>query len=570
MKISRLVAGVTALLLASSGAALAAPTTADPAVSSRAAYATIEGTGSTWSQIIVDQWIADVDSNGIKVVYTGGGSTKGRKDFSQSSVDFAISEIPYQGTDETGQADTSNGRAYSYLPIVAGGTAFTYQLKVGNELVRNLRLSGETIAKIFTGQITNWNDAQITKDNNGRAFPSKTIIPVVRSDGSGTTAQFTSWLDKAYPAVWRPYFGRSGLTSYYPRKNGSNFIGQSGSDQVMNTISGFAGDGTIGYVEYSYPVNKNYPVVKVLNKSGYYVEPTQYATAVALTRAKINQDKSDPTKYLTQILDDVYSNPDPRAYPISSYSYMIIPTGSADSRMTTAKRQSIADFLYYSLCSGQSKAGPYGYSPLPLNLVQAGFNQIALLKKADPGVDLTDRDVTTCNNPTFDGKNLNKNVLAEVAPNPPACDKVGEGPCGESTGQNDQTPAPGGGGTDTPGTDTPTTGAPNDPDAPTSGPGSTDPDASTDGAGNGGAVDVPGGGAPVFDPETGEVVAGSGTTDAAAGGDAIFANPTLVSDRPLDSRTFGWVAVIELLALVLLPGIVVASLRRRRREGASA
>ena len=308
MKISRLLAGVTALLLASSGAALAAPTAADPAVSSRAAYATIEGTGSTWSQIIVDQWIADVDSNGIKVVYTGGGSTKGRKDFSQASVDFAISEIPYQGTDETGQADTSNGRAYSYLPIVAGGTAFTYQLKVGNELVRNLRLSGETLAKIFTGQITNWNDAQITEDNNGRAFPSKTIIPVVRSDGSGTTAQFTSWLDKAYPAIWRPYFGRSGLTSYYPRKNGSNFIGQSGSDQVMNTISGFAGDGTIGYVEYSYPVNKNYPVVKVLNKSGYYVEPTQYATAVALTRAKINQDKSDPTKYLTQILDDVYTN----------------------------------------------------------------------------------------------------------------------------------------------------------------------------------------------------------------------------------------------------------------------
>ncbi|MEN8672236.1 substrate-binding domain-containing protein, partial [Nocardioides sp.] len=201
MKISRLLAGVTALLLASSGAALAAPTAADPAVSSRAAYATIEGTGSTWSQIIVDQWIADVDSNGIKVVYTGGGSTKGRKDFSQASVDFAISEIPYQGTDETGQADTSNGRAYSYLPIVAGGTAFTYQLKVGNELVRNLRLSGETLAKIFTGQITNWNDAQITEDNNGRAFPSKTIIPVVRSDGSGTTAQFTSWLDKAYPAI---------------------------------------------------------------------------------------------------------------------------------------------------------------------------------------------------------------------------------------------------------------------------------------------------------------------------------------------------------------------------------
>lgn len=572
MKISRLVVGVTALLLTSSGAALGAPSTpGTPTANARAAYAIIEGTGSTWSQIIVDQWISDVDKNGIKVVYTGGGSSKGRKDFAQSSVDFAISEIPYQGTDELGEADTSNGRAYSYLPVVAGGTAFTYQLKVGDELVRNLRLSGETIAKIFTGQITNWNDDEITEDNNGRAFPDKPIIPVVRSDGSGTTAQFTSWLDKAYPSIWRPFFGRSGLTSYYPRTKLTTALGQSGSDQVMNTISGFAGDGSIGYVEYSYPVNKRYPVVKVLNKAGYYVEPTQYATAVALTKAKINQDKSDPTKYLTQILDDVYTNPDPRAYPVSSYSYMIIPTGASDSRMTTAKRQTIADFLYYSICAGQAQAGPFGYSPLPLNLVQAGFSQIALLKKADPAVDLTDRDVTSCNNPTFDGTNLNKNRLAEIAPNPPACDKVGEGPCGDATGTNTQTP---GGGTTAPGTDAPGGGDPTTGGGTTPGAGTGDPAAGgTDGAGGGtgGGVDAPGGGTvPVFDPETGELVPGTGTTDAAGGGDAIYANPTLVSDRPLDSRTFGVVAVIQLLALVLLPGIVVAALRRRRREGVGA
>ena len=272
--------------------------------SERAAYAQIEGTGSTWSELIVQQWIADVDANGMKVVYTGGGSSKGRKDFSQNSTDFAISEIPYQGTDETGQADTSNGREFAYLPIVAGGTAFTYQLKIGDQLVRNLRLSGETIAKIFTNQITNWNDPAIKADNNGRAFPSLPITPVVRSDGSGTTAQFTTWLDKEYPSIWRPYFGKSGLTSYYPKKDGTRMIGQAGSDQVMNTISGFAGNGTIGYVEYSYPVNKDYPVVKVLNKGGYYVEPTQYNVAVALTKAKINQDKNSQL-YLTQILDEI-------------------------------------------------------------------------------------------------------------------------------------------------------------------------------------------------------------------------------------------------------------------------
>jgi len=519
-------------------------------------YAQIEGTGSTWSELIVQQWIADVDANGMKVVYTGGGSTKGRKDFSQASTDFAISEIPYQGTDERGQADTSNGRPYAYLPIVAGGTAFTYQLKIGNDLVRNLRLSGETLAKIFTNQITNWNDPAITKDNNGRKFPSLPIIPVVRSDGSGTTAQFTTWMDNQYPNIWRPYFGQGGLTSYYPKK-GDRMVSQAGSDQIMNTIKGFAGNGMIGYVEYSYPVNASYPVVKVENKAGYFVEPTQYNTAVALTKAKINQDKAS-NLYLTQILDGVYANADPRAYPISSYSYMIIPTGAQDPRLTTSKRQTLADFMYYSLCAGQTKAGSYGYSPLPLNLVQAGFEQLSKLKTADPKVDLDNRDVRSCNNPTFDGKNLNHNVLADKAPQPAACDKTGAGPCGTDTG------------TGKPTTDdkTATGGA-------TGGAGTGDgagDDGGTGGAGTGAdpgnapAGDTP----PPVDPATGEV-AGSGTTTTTDGA-AIYANPTeLASARTSDDKTFGWLAVLELLALVLLPGLYVVTIRRRRdRTGARA
>ena len=518
-------------------------TVALPGTANATVYAQIEGTGSTWSELIVQQWIADVDANGMKVVYTGGGSTKGRKDFAQDSTDFAISEIPYQGIDEQGQSDTSNGREFAYLPIVAGGTAFTYQLKVGNELVRNLRLSGETIAKIFTGKITNWSDPAITADNNGRKFPSLTIKPVVRSDGSGTTAQFTTWMDHEFPSIWRPYFGQSGLTSYYP-KNVNTMISQAGSDQVMNTIKGFAGNGTIGYVEYSYPVNADFPVVKVLNKAGYYVEPTQYNTAVALTRAKINQDASSQL-YLTQILDDVYTNPDPRAYPISSYSYMIIPVGKDDARMTTEKRQTLADFMYYSLCAGQTKAGPYGYSPLPLNLVQAGFQQIARLKKADSDVDLTDRDVRSCNNPTFDGKNLSHNVLADKAPQPAACDKVGAGPCGTSTGTND--PSGGDGGTGTDGGAGDGTGA----------------DGGDGGAGGGGGG--PGDAPPAIDPETGLAIDDPGT---ASGDQAVYASPTeLVAGRSMDQRTFGWLAVLELLAIVLLPGLLAAALRRRRSAG---
>lgn len=527
--------GLLAVLAGTAAASAPPPEGPDARVPARAAaYASIEGKGSTWSKLMVDKWIGDVDSKGMKVVYSGVGSSAGRKTFADGSVDFAISEIPYQGVDEkSGQADKSD-RPYAYLPIVAGGTSFTYQLKVGNDLIRNLRLSGETIAKIFTNQITNWDDAAISKDNNGRKFPSIPITPVVRSDGSGTTAQFTQWLDTEHSSIWRAYFGKSGLTSYFPKKNGTRTIAQSGSDQVMNTIKGFAGNGTIGYVEYAYPKNAKYPVVKVLNKAGYFVEPTDYNVAVALTKAKI-----DPVT-LTQRLDGVYRNTDRRSYPLSSYSYMIIPTSADDPRMTTAKRQTLADFLYHSLCTGQGDTGDYGYSPLTLNLVSAGFNQVKKLRTADPAVVLTNRDVKSCNNPTFDGKNPSKNVLADKAPQPAACDKVGAGPCTTGTGTN--TPSTDGG-----------AGAEGGGDDAAAGGGTTTGDAP-----------------PVVDPETGEVVAaGPGTAGSTTADGAVYANPLLVSDRPSDSRTFGWLAVIELIALILLPGLFVSVLRRRRAAGAA-
>ena len=519
----------------------------------------IQGTGSTWSQNIVTQWSTDEDAYGIKVVYTGGGSSRGRKDFAQCSDDFAISEIPYQGVDEFGAADTNNGRPYAYLPIVAGGTAFTYQLKVGNTFVRNLRLSGDTIAKIFTNQIVNWNDPAITKDNNGHAMPSLAITPVVRSDGSGTTAQFTTWLDHQYPSIWRPFFGRSGLTSYFPRKGRA--IGAAGSDQVMNQIASFSGNGTIGYVEYSYPINKTapdgkpYPVVKVLNKGGYYVEPTQYNVAVALTKAKINQDKSSQL-YLTQILDGVYNATDPRAYPLSSYSYMIIPTGAKDcpngggaGTMTTDKRQTLADFLSYSLCSGQTKAGPFGYSPLPLNLVQAGFQQIAKLKQADPNVDLANSDIHKCNNPTFVAGDLSKNRLAEIAPQPASCDKLGAGPCGTDTGTN--TPS-----TNNNSSSIPAAGSPATTGKSTGG--------TSTGASRG--TTAPGSAPASVDPATG-LVTGGGTTTSTSDQLVSASATELVAARASDRTPFAWLAVAELVALVMLPGLFVAYLRRRRPVG---
>jgi phosphate transport system substrate-binding protein len=410
------VAGLLALVLAASSPAGAADS-----------HALIQGSGSSWSSNAINQWIADVQSSGLQVVFANTGSAQGRKDFAYKTTDFAVSDIGYLGHDPvTGDVDTSNGRAFAYLPVVAGGTAFPYQVKVGGVLVKNLRLSGQTLAKIFTNKITNWDDPAITADNNGRKLPSLAIIPVVHSEGSGSSAQFTKYLDTQYPSIWRPFLGLAGSTEYFPRKGQA--IAQNGSDGVMNFVSQSAANGAIGYDEYSYALGKNWPVAKVENSSGYFTLPTQYNVAVALTQAIINEDKTS-VNYLLQDLHKVYAYGDHRTYPLSSYSYMIIPTASNDARMTTPKRQTLADFLYYSLCQGQAEMGPIGYSPLPINLVSASFQQTAKLKAADPGVDITARSVTTCHNPTFVAGQPTRNYLAEIAPQPPACDKVGAGPC---------------------------------------------------------------------------------------------------------------------------------------------
>ena len=409
-------AGFMVLLVAAAPTSSAAPT------------ATIEGSGSSWSAIAVNQWIGDVFSSGLKVIFTSQGSAQGRKDFANNTTDFAVSDIGFRGVDPaTGDQDTNLGRPYAYLPIVAGGTSFPYNLQFGGKQIRDLRLSGETVAKIFTNQITSWSDDQITADNNGRKMPAIAIVPLVHSEGSGSTAQLTKYFDAQYPGIWRPYFGQSGFTEYYP-KRGGNMIAQNGSDQIINYATSSAANGVITYDEYSYALAKDFPVVKVQNAAGFFTLPDQYNVAVALTQAQINTDESSKD-YLLQDLGNVYGFNDPRSYPLSSYSYMIIPTGKDDPRMSTAKRQTLVDYLYYSVCQGQAEMGPTGYSPLPINLVQASFDQTNKLKTADAAVDVTRRDVSTCRNPTFVAGQPSRNYLAEIAPQPPDCDKAGAGPC---------------------------------------------------------------------------------------------------------------------------------------------
>ena len=407
----------------------------------------VSGVGSTWSANALQQWIRNVAANFNWVVnFDPQGSSAGRQQFTQGTVDFAVSEIPYQlaGSDSP---DPRPNRQFAYVPIVAGGTAFMYNLVIGGQRVTNLRLSGETVAKIFTGVITKWNDPAIAADNPKLALPATSVVPVVRSDGSGTTAQLTSWMRSQYPSLWNAYCAKAGrencgITSNFPVVPGTAFLAQNGSDGVAGFVRQDRSVGAITYVEDSYALNARFPVAKVLNAAGYYTEPTASNVAVSLLAAVINTDATSPD-YLTANLSGVYTNPDPRVYPLSSYSYMIIPT-ALENNFTENKGLTLADFASYFLCEGQQQAEVLGYSPLPVNLASAGLEQIQKI----PGGDPINKTVATCNNPTFSADGTNK--LANDAPQPQECDKQGSDQCLTGTGGASDVPtAPTGGGAST-------------------------------------------------------------------------------------------------------------------------
>ena len=414
-----------------------------PVAAATTSYVPISGEGSTWSENALDQWIADVQQYGMRINYDGNGSTSGREAFIAGTTDFAASDIPFQTDPDDGSApENPTPNSYAYMPITAGGTVFMYNLMINGQRVTNLRLSGENIAKIFAGQITNWDNPAIAADNPALALPNEPIVPVVRSDGAGSSFELSEWMISQYPSVWNAFCNASGRaptcgpTSFWPTVSG--MIAQSGDLGVAGYVAQNYAAGSIGYVEYSYALNAKFPVVNMLNAAGYYTEPTPENVAVSLLQAQINMDSSNPAVYLTENLSNVYTDPDPRTYPLSSYSYLILPT-TVQGQFSTAKGQTLAAFSYYAMCQGQQDSASLGYSPMPINLVEASFAQIAKI----PGADVQSINIQSCNNPTFTPSGAN--LLAQEAPQPPACDKEGPTQCTTGSGglPNVQTPISG-------------------------------------------------------------------------------------------------------------------------------
>ncbi|MEY2756101.1 MAG: hypothetical protein RJB65_2459 [Actinomycetota bacterium] len=520
---------------------LAVPAVGSPIASAETVV--VDGAGSTWSQIAVDQWRADVARQGLTINYQGVGSSAGRAAYYQSQVDFAVSEIPFSdGTDGgVNEIALAAGRPYAYLPIVAGGTAFMYHLDVGGSRVTDLRLSPTTLAKIFTGAITNWNDPAIAADNNGRVLPSLPVKVVIRSDGSGTSAQFTAYMASQTPTEWNAFCSRAGLgstcpaTSLYPNPPGLNFASQQFSDGVANFVAAPYNNGSITYVEYGYAKERNYPVASIKNAAGSYAQPVAQSVSIALQGATLNSDG-------TQNLRGVYRHPDARAYPVSSYSYMIVPTTEV-APFSAGEGQALGNFILYFLCAGQQKAEQLGYSPLPKNLVEVGFAALAKIPGAPDAP-----AINTCSNPTITGDFM-----------------TGEGPV-------TTTPEPGGGGSTE--TTVPTDGGSSGGSGGGSG---TDSGTGTDGGSTDGAtgsIDI--GTDPLGGSTGGETSDGSATgvdplgggSSQASGGGAAVATPMVLESTVSSPPTIVYVLALATLAGFLfgLPALVT---RLRQRSGSA-
>jgi ABC-type phosphate transport system substrate-binding protein len=516
--------------------------TSGPAQPAQAStYTPIVGAGSSYAYPAINQWATNLESQGVTISYTPNGSAQGRAQYISNIVDFAGSDInfltaanpdPFSGYDAH-----QISFAYSYIPDVAGGLSFMYNLQVAGKQIRNMRLSGLTLEKIFTGQITNWDNSAITQEY-GEQLPNIPITVVTRSDGAGESYFLTNWmldgLGSEGKSIWVNYCEARGggslcatnPTELYPAL--PSFKRLDGAASITAYIDSSVNNGAIGYAEEAYAIPDNIPVVSVANAAGYYQQPTAANVAVSLHAAIINED-SNSVDFLMQNLTPVYTDNDPRTYPLSSYSYLIVPRTSRTIGTTTyqplpftaAKGQTLSKYIGYILCQAQQSASELGYSPLPKPMVQGGFTQYNYIPGHLPPPQ--GNNYNNCDNPAYhDGVDT---ILAD-APFPNKCQKV-------TAPLNCSPSAPGNGATGGSGTGTGT------------------------GTGNSGKST-----AGTVNPNTGQVTGG---TDLANSN--VTAQPVGLAGQPAEQWMLGVLTALELMAVVVVPVVLGTWLQRRRRGG---
>lgn len=286
------------------------------------------------------------DFNGLagteRVTYAKSGSSDGRSQLAARTLDFA-------GSDSLPKPEESFGGTLLFFPTVAAPITVSYNLPK----VSDLKLSADVIAGIFQAQITSWNDPKIAADNPDVKLPATKISVVHRSDGSGTTNNFTKYLTAASPDVWK--LG-SGDEVSWP----ASTQGQEKNSGVAEVIKQTAG--SIGYVDLADAGKAGLSFAKIKNSSGKYVAPSAAGVQAALAGADVQ--------------DDLTYNPlngsDPAAYPITAPTWLLATVEQSDA----AKAETLRTFLRYLLTTGQEQAGATGYVALPQELAKRAIEQI--------------------------------------------------------------------------------------------------------------------------------------------------------------------------------------------------
>jgi phosphate transport system substrate-binding protein len=307
---------------------------------------TLPGSGATFPMAFYEEAISEFQSigSGLTVTYGGGGSGKGKQDLADEIVVWAGSDSLVKEADLAG----FKGGEIFYFPTVAAPITVSYNV----DGLDDLQLSADTIAGIFQREITTWDDPIIAADNPDADLPSEAIVVARRADGSGTTTNFTKYLDKA-ASNWT--LG-SGDTVAWPADTQAG-QGNGGVAQIVQSTPG-----AIGYVDLSDAVASDLQIAAVKNKDGQYVEPTLEAASAALDGAEVNADLTyDP-------LDAAGAE----AYPITAPTWVLTyQTVSAENL------ENLVGWLTFLLTDAQEIAPDVDYAPLPASLQEKALAQLA-------------------------------------------------------------------------------------------------------------------------------------------------------------------------------------------------
>jgi ABC-type phosphate transport system substrate-binding protein len=353
-----------------------------------AAGPTVTGTGSSFAALEIEQWKSDVANEyDIAINYQAGGSTQGRLNYLNGTVDFGASDIEYQ-SDEQNLINASSRKDFVYVPVSAGPVALMFNLIGPGGRISELNLTRRDACRIFTEPEIKWNDPSIQATNPGVALPDRRIRPVVRNDGSGTSYVLSEYCINVAADVWETFKAyvannspdqnsiplREGQpVSTWPQGIGSA-TGATAATGVAQTVQ--LSPDTITYNDAATAITTfidgaTSPVMSVENAAGVFVKPLPSASSIALGYAEARANGTFALRY---------DGADPRAYFPSTYSYVIAQTSGFDP----AKGRVLGTFLNYAVTAGQRNVEELSYSRLSTILVNLALDKVQQIPGAPP------------------------------------------------------------------------------------------------------------------------------------------------------------------------------------------